>query len=259
MSLVEYEQDAGTATITFNRPEKRNALTYAMLGAFQEAVSRAGEDPEVRAVIVTGAGGAFSAGTDLSELASTDTEARGGGNGQRGGRGSWWLSACPKPVVAAVDGPAVGLGAELTSQADVRVATTRARFGWNFVLRGLIPDTGAGTWLLPRLVGVPTAVRWLYSGELIDADEALRAGYVSRVVAPEELVDAARAEAERFSKASPFAVRRVKELVYEGLERGIDEHLRHHGEALQACFRSEDHREGVTAFLERREPRFTGA
>jgi enoyl-CoA hydratase len=171
----------------------------------------------------------------------------------------WWpLAACPKPVIAAVDGPAVGMGAEFTSQCDVRIASTRARFAWNFVHRGLVPDTGAGTWLLPRIIGLPAALRLLYSGDFLGADEALAIGYVARVVEPEQLMNAAREEAARFLASSPLSQRLIKDLVYRGLERGLGEHMRHHVEALQACFRSEDHKEGVAAFLERREAHFTG-
>jgi enoyl-CoA hydratase len=171
----------------------------------------------------------------------------------------WWpLAACPKPVIAAVDGAAVGMGAEFTSQCDVRIASTRARFAWNFVHRGLVPDTGAGTWLLPKIVGLPAALRLLLSGDFLGAEEALAIGYVARVVEPEELQDAAREQASAFLRGSPFAQRAIKELVYRGLERDLTEHMRAHVEALQAAFRSEDHKEGVASFLEKREPRFTG-
>jgi enoyl-CoA hydratase/carnithine racemase len=210
--------------------------------------------------VLTGAGGAFCAGTDLSDLAATPEEDRSGAGRPRDGSRAepWPLVACPKPVVAAVDGPAVGMGAEFATQCDVRLASDRARFGWNFVQRGLVPDTGAGSFLLPRLIGPSAALRLLLSGELIDAAEALRLGFVAAVVRPDELAAAAEAEARRYLAASPFAVRRVKALVYAGLARPVDEHLRETGALLEECFRSEDHREGVAAFLERREARFTG-
>lgn len=255
--------DGGIACITLNRPDKRNAMTYGMLDDFRAAVRRAGDDAAARAVVVTGSGGSFCAGTDLSELSETSREERGGagqaeGDAEPGPWAAWPLLACPKPVVAAVDGPAVGMGAEFTSQADVRIASTRARFAWNFGLRGLVPDTGAGSWLLPRLVGVSQALRLLYSADFLDAWEAQRLGYVVQVVEPGDLHDAATEEARRYLATSPFATAKVKELTYRGLDRGLDEHLRHHREALEACFRSADHREGVAAFLERRQPRFTG-
>jgi enoyl-CoA hydratase/carnithine racemase len=235
-------------------------MTYAVLADFHEAVARAGEDDAVHAVVLTGAGGAFCAGTDLSDLAATPEDARatGGRSGTSRRVEAWPLVACPKPVVAAVDGPAVGMGAEFATQCDVRIASDRARFGWNFVRRGLVPDTGAGSFLLPRLIGPSAALRLLLSGELIDAAEALRLGFVHAVVAPEDLAAAADAEARRYLAASPFAVRRVKGLVYAGLSRPVGEHLRETAALLEECFRSEDHREGVAAFLERRDARFTG-
>jgi enoyl-CoA hydratase len=157
-----------------------------------------------------------------------------------------------------VDGAAVGMGAEFTSQFDVRIASSRARFAWNFAQRGLVPDMGAGSWLLPRLIGLQPALRLLYSGDFLTADGALELGYVTQVVEPEQLLPAARAEAERFFQGSPFSHRRIKELVYRGLERDVDVHMTHHRQALQECFGSQDHAEGVASFLERRAPRFTG-
>jgi enoyl-CoA hydratase len=255
--VIQYAVEGGIATITLNRPEKRNAMTFAMLEAFLDAVRRAGEDGEARVVILTGAGGAFCAGTDLSDLASRPSGHRAQGGRDESGR--WWpLVQCPKPVIGAIDGPAVGMGAEFTSQCDVRIASTRARFAWNFAHRGLVPDTGAGTWLLPRILGHAQALRLLYSGEFLDAERALALGYVSRVVEPEQLLEAAAELARQFLAGSPLSHRLTKDLVYEGLERGHADHLRSHAGALRRCFESEDHREGVASFLERRPARFTG-
>jgi len=255
---IRYEVADGVGTITIDRPEKRNAMTFQMLAEFIETVRRAGTDDDARVVIVTGAGGAFCAGTDLADLDTIPGETR-PVRGEADESEVWWpLASCPKPVIAAVDGPAVGMGAEFSSQCDVRIASTRARFAWNFVHRGLVPDTGAGTWLLPRIIGLPAALRLLYSGDFLSADDALTLGYVARVVEPDALTDAARDEARRFLGGSPFSQRLIKDLVYRGLERDLGEHMRNHVDALKACFRSEDHKEGVASFLERREPRFTG-
>lgn len=262
MSRIRYEVADRVATLTIDRPDKRNAMTFADLADFESAVGRAGDDDGVAAVVITGAGGAFCAGTDLTDLAATPEDERSGrgrgGRGERSGTAPWSIVGCPKPVIAAVDGPAVGLGVELATQCDVRIASTRARFGWVFVRRGLVPDTGAGTLLLPRLIGPSEAMRLLFSGDTIDAAEALRLGFVTAVVEPDALADAARAEADRYREASPFAVRRTKQLVYAGMANAIDEHVRLTGRLLQECFHSADHREGVAAFLERRPARFTG-
>jgi enoyl-CoA hydratase len=151
---IRYDvDDEGIATVTIDRPEKRNAMTYAMLGAFLGRVAEAGADERVRVVIVTGAGGAFCAGTDLADLSTIPGETRGTRGGAAEGEKWWPLVRCPKPVIGAIDGYAVGMGAEFTSQCDVRIVSDRARFAWNFAHRGLVPDTGAGSWILPRLIG----------------------------------------------------------------------------------------------------------
>ena len=257
---IRYEVDQRIATITIDRPEKRNAMTYAVLRDFNEAIVRAGRDDEARVVIITGAGGAFCAGTDLSELDDTPEDQRSGGarSDDDRAREPWPIVACPKPVIAAVDGPAVGMGAEFITQCDVRIASDRARIGWVFVKRGLVPDTGAGSWLLPRLIGTTAALRLLLSGETIDAEESLRLGVVSEVVPPDDLIEAARTEARRYLDASPFAIARTKRLVYDGMARSIGEHVGATGRMLEECFRSEDHAEGVRSFLERRPAEFTG-
>lgn len=256
---IRYDIDAdGIATLTIDRPEKRNAMTYAMLRKFTDCVNEAGADKRVRVLIVTGSGGAFCAGTDLADLATVPGESR-GTRGRADEGHKWWpIVLCPKPVIAAVDGYAVGMGAEFSSQCDVRIVTNRARFAWNFAHRGLVPDTGAGSWLLPRLIGPSRALRLLYSGAFLEAEEAKAIGYANEVVAPEALPGAANNEAKRYLASSPFSIRRMKELVWHGLERSVDEHMEAHVQALTECFRSADHKEGVAAFLERRPAKFTG-
>jgi enoyl-CoA hydratase/carnithine racemase len=255
---IRYEVADGVATVTIDRPEKRNAMTYAVLGEFIEAIGHAGEDPDARVVIVTGVPGAFCAGTDLSDLSTVPGEQR-GLRGEAHERDRWWpIVQCPKPTIAAVDGPAVGMGAEFTSQCDLRLATPNARFAWNFSHRGLVPDTGAGSWLLPRLVGHQQAMRLLYTGEFLTADEALALGYVLAVVPADDLLTTADSLARRILAGSPLSHRLVKQLVYEGYGRDVGEHMAAHTQALATCFRSEDHKEGVASFLERRPASFTG-
>jgi 2-(1,2-epoxy-1,2-dihydrophenyl)acetyl-CoA isomerase len=152
MREIRYEVVDGVASLTIDRPEKRGAMTYAMLDEFSACVARAGADEAVRVLVVTGVPGSFCAGIDLADLAGRAPDDRGRADGDGAGDGAGGdvplLMGCPKPVVAAVDGMAVGMGAEFATQADLRVVSTRARFRWNFVHRGLVSDTGAGTWLL---------------------------------------------------------------------------------------------------------------
>lgn len=255
---IRYERDGGVGVIVIDRPEKRNAMTFALLFEFIETVREAGADDAVSVVVVTGVPGSFCAGTDLADLSTIPGE-------QRGLRGSaeetdkWWpLVECPKPTICAVDGPAVGMGAEFTSQCDLRLASTNARFAWNFVHRGLVPDTGAGTWLLPRIIGLQNALRLTYTGDMIDADEALRIGYVIDVVDPSELMDRTLELAHRVATGSPHSHRLIKSLTYEGLTSSVAEHMVRHTGAMSDSFKSADHKEGVTAFLERRPAKFTG-
>jgi enoyl-CoA hydratase/carnithine racemase len=256
--MIRSETRDGIAHVIIDRPEKRNAMTYAMNADFFAAVHRAGHDDAVSAVIIEGTGGAFCAGTDLSDLDNTPTDERGVRGANPEGPRVFQIVACPKPVIAAVDGPAMGMGAEFATQCDVRIASTRAKFGWVFVLRGLVSDTGAGTFLLPRIIGPTEAMRLLYSGETIDAARALEIGFVTAVVEPDELPAAAEAEAKRYANASPFALRRTKQLIYGGMHNSLEQHVIQTAELLKECFGSKDHAEGVAAFLERRPANFTG-
>jgi enoyl-CoA hydratase/carnithine racemase len=256
--MIRSETRDGIAHVIIDRPEKRNAMTYAMNADFFAALHRAGQDDAVSAVIIEGTGGAFCAGTDLADLNDTPTDERGVRGANPEGPRVFQIVACPKPVIAAVDGPAMGMGAEFATQCDVRIASTRAKFGWVFVLRGLVSDTGAGTFLLPRIIGPTEAARLLYSGETIDAQRALEIGFVSAVVEPDELPAAAEAEAKRYANASPFAVRRTKQLLYDGMHNSLEQHVAETAELLKECFHSKDHAEGVAAFLERRPANFTG-
>lgn len=255
---ISYSRQGRVGTITIDRPEKKNAMTFAILGEFIQTVADAGADDAIAVLVITGVPGAFCAGTDLADLASIPGP-------QRGLRGTseetekWWpLVQCPKPTICAVDGPAVGMGAEFTVQCDVRLASTNARFAWNFVHRGLVPDTGAGTWLLPRIIGVQNALRLMYTGEMIDAAEALKLGYVLEVTEPGELLDRAYNLAEQIASGSPHSLKLIKDLTYQGLTSPVGEHMSRHTQAMAQCFKSDDHQEGVAAFLERRPAHFTG-
>ena len=256
--LILYEVVDGVCNITMNRPEKKNAMSFVMLRDFIAAFSRAGEDEEARVVVLRGSSSAFCAGTDLSDLSSIPGQER-GLRGSAEERGKWWpIVECPKPVIGVVDGPAVGMGAEFASQCDIRIASNRARFAWNFSHRGLVPDTGAGSWLLPRLIGTSQALELLYSGEFISATEAYELKFISGVYEPKDLERKTKKLTDSVLMGSPFSHRRIKSLVYNGLGSEVGEHMARHTSALGECFKSEDHKEGVASFLERRSPRFKG-
>lgn len=256
--LIRYHVDGKVGVITIDRPEKRNAMTYAMLGDFIDTVGRADDDHATTVLVITGVPGSFCAGTDLADLATVPGETR-GLRGSAEEKHKWWpIAQARKPTIGAIDGPAVGMGAEFSSQCDIRLASTQARFAWNFVHRGLVPDTGAGTWILPRIVGMQQALRLLYTGEMIDADTALSLGYVVDVLPSDDVLPAAMALANTIASGSPHSLGLIKSLVHEGLTSSVGEHMGRHTEALAACFKSDDHREGVASFLERRPPEFTG-
>jgi enoyl-CoA hydratase/carnithine racemase len=255
---IHYEVAGAVATITIDRPERRNALDRDHVQDLLAAIARASTDDAARAVVVTGAGGVFSSGTDMSSPDDIGPAHDDWWETMRPD-GFWWpIVESPKPFIAAVDGAAIGMGVELTSHCDWRIASTRARFGWNFVHRGLVPDTGAGTWLLPRQVGLANALRLVFEGEPIRAETAKGMGYVHAVVEPEALLRSAREQAEKLAAASPLSIRLAKRLIYEGLGRSWSDHLPAHVAAFGECLASSDHAEGVAAFFDRRPPRFTG-
>jgi enoyl-CoA hydratase len=255
---IRYHVDGKVGVVTIDRPEKRNAMTYAMLGQFIETVGRADEDPSTTVLVITGVPGAFCAGTDLADLATVPGEVR-GLRGSAEEKHKWWpIAQARKPTIGAIDGPAVGMGAEFSSQCDLRLASDNARFAWNFVHRGLVPDTGAGTWLLPRIIGLQPALKLLYTGEMIDAAEAEQLGYVLDVVPSADLLPAVMELAGTIAAGSPHSLGLIKSLVHDGLTAPVGEHMQRHTAALAACFKSDDHREGVASFLERRPAQFTG-
>jgi len=250
----------GIVTITLNRPDKLNAFIGHMRRDLAEALEHAGSDRSIRVVIVTGAGRAFCAGGDVGFMAELmqrrDSEefARILGAGRRVITA---IRHMTKPVIAAVNGPASGAGSNLAFACDLRIASNTATFSQSFVKVGLHPDWG-GTYFLPRLVTPNKACELFFLGESIDAAEALRLGMVNQVVAPEELENVTMQLAERLRAAPPIALAAAKQAVYASEAADLEEMLRYETEAQLRCFESEDGHEGVHAFLEKRDPRFTG-
>jgi enoyl-CoA hydratase/carnithine racemase len=251
----------GVLTLTLSRPQRLNAVTRTMIGELVEAFDRADADDGVRVVIVTGAGRAFSAGADLSAGPGTfDRVARREGEPHRDGGGLVTLRIFDlrKPVIAAINGPAVGFGVTMTLPMDVRLASTQARLGFVFTRRGVVPEA-CSTWFLPRLVGMARAAEWVLSGRVFSAEEALAGGLVSRVLAPEALLPAARELALEIARnTSAVSVALARQMLWSLL--GADHPMAAHrldSRCMEYTGRSADAHEGVAAFLDKRPPRFT--
>ena len=260
---IRYEVAERVATVTLNRPARLNAFTIRMRDELISAFERADADDEVRAVIVTGAGRAFCAGADLSGGSTTFDYAKRGAAGSEeatrdgGGRVSLALYASRKPVIAAVNGAAVGVGVTMTLPMDIRIASSAAKFGFVFARRGIVPEA-CSSWFLPKAVGLSRAAEWLYTGRVFGADEALAGGLVSRVVAPEALMPTALALAREIAdNTSAVAVALARQMLWR--MAGADHPMEAHkvdSRGIVAMGASPDVAEGVSAFLEKRAPRF---
>ncbi len=253
-------QEDGVRTVTLNRPEALNALTIESMGDLALSLEAAGADPTVRVVILTGAGAAFSAGGDLKFLQEIPAMPPARvkevvyGTFQRVTRA---LRGMPKPVIAAVNGAAVGAGCEIAVAADFRIAAEQARFGEVWIKLGCVPALG-GMYLLPRIVGLAKATELILTGEIIDAREALRIGLVNRVVPHAELGEAARALALSLANGPAKAIALAKAALNRGLDSTLWAELESTVQAQLQCFETKDFAEGVRALVERRPPRFTG-
>ena len=263
-SQIRYEVSESIATITLHRPEKMNAFTGVMMRELLEAFDIIDADDAVRAVIVTGEGKAFCAGADLSSGARTfddgdwsspsDEHVRRDGGGQVTLR----IFACKKPVIAAINGAAVGIGATMTLPMDVRLASDSARIGFVFTRRGIVPEA-CSSWFLPRVVGISRAAEWVYTGRILPAQEALAGGLVRSVHAPEELLSAARSLAREIAdNTSGVSVALSRQMLWRmlGASHPMDAH-RADSRGIQMRGRSADAHEGVTSFLEKRPARFS--
>jgi len=259
---IRYEVKDRVATVTLYRPDKLNAFTRRMRDELIDAFGRADADDSVRAVIVTGAGRAFCAGADLSGGGATFDYARRDDAGQEdhrdgGRRVSLSIFALKKPVIAAINGAAVGVGATMTLPMDIRIASSAAKFGFVFARRGIVPEA-CSSWFLPKVVGISRAAEWVYTGRVFGADEALAGGLVSRVVAPEDLMPAALALAREIAdNTSAVAVALARQMLWR--MAGADHPMEAHkvdSRGIFAMGASPDVKEGIAAFMEKRAPDF---
>lgn len=256
-----YEVKDHIATLTLNRPDRLNALGGSLRDDLHDAIMRSAADPDVRVMIITGAGKGFCAGGDVKAM----NEAKEGRRERplmekiAPGRDRTLLAMrdAPQPIIAAVNGAAAGAGMNLALGCDIRLASTAAKFSQAFVKRGLHPDWG-GTYFLPRVVGMAKAAELIFTGAVIDAAEALRLGIVSQVLAPEELLPAARALATAIAAGPPIAIRLAKRGLYRNAESDLRTALEYETFAQNTCFETEDATEGIKAFVEKRAPQFKG-
>ena len=255
---LRVEVDGPVATLTLDRPQTLNALTVPVKIALREALESIAADTAVRSVILTGAGRAFCAGQDLAErdepdAAPLEVEVR-----ERYNPIIRALRSMGQPVIAAVNGVAAGAGASLAFACDLRIAAEEARFVLAFGRIGLVPDSGA-TWFLPRLVGPAKAAELALVGDAMDAAEALQLGLVSRVVPGDQLMTEARALADRLAEGAPLALSLTKGALERSLTVDLDEALEGEAKLQGIAGASADHAEGLAAFREKRQPRFTGS
>jgi len=265
----------GILTLTLNRPDQLNSFTVEMANELEDAFKRASDDKAVRAIVVTGAGRAFCAGMDLTrsgnvfgldeslEPTLADMNERlddpGIRNGLRdtGGRVTLSIFACTKPVIAAINGPAVGIGATMTLAMDVRLASEKARIGFVFGKIGIVPEA-CSSWFLPRVVGLSQALEWCYTADILDAEEAKRGGLVKAVLPPDQLLPEAYKLARRFvENRSPVAVALTRQMLYRNAAQPHPLEA-HKIDSLAVYYVSrQDGKEGVKSFLEKRTPTFT--
>lgn len=261
-STILYDVEDGILTITLNRPEALNAFNTPMLEELLDACDRADTDDEVKAIIVTGAGRAFCAGADLSSGGNTfNSDARSdrssGINPDGGGRLTLRLYELNKPIIAAINGPAVGVGVTMTLAMDIRLASTQAKFGFVFARRGIVPEA-CSSYFLPRAVGISKALEWCYSGKVFPAQEAMDGGLLRSLHEPDDLLTQAREiAAEIRDNTAPVSVALLRHMMWKML--GADHPMEAHKIDSRGIYyrgRSADSKEGVESFLEKRDANY---
>ncbi|MEX0761764.1 MAG: enoyl-CoA hydratase-related protein [Dehalococcoidia bacterium] len=265
--LVDRDSVNGVCTITLARPQRLNALSASLLGSLADAIENVSADSSVRAVVLAASGEAFCSGADTDEMAGgagtgPHKAGEGGPEALRQGfhdaqRVILGLHHLEKPVIAAVNGAAVGAGFDLACACDIRLAGPKARFMAAYVRVGLFPGYG-GTWFYPRLLGMAKAAELMFTGDFLEAEEAERIGFVNRVVPQDSLLDEARALAARIAAGPPIAIRLAKTMMNRGLQMDLDTAMQMAAAAESITLSSRDHLEGMAAMRERRKPEFKG-
>lgn len=259
LTRIRWEENDGIGVATINRPERLNALDLRTLVELDMVFERAQNVPRIRCVVITGSGRAFSAGADVKEWSSGESE-------KDEGADDWTRRAhafmsrvyhLPKPVIAAVNGVAVGAGCDLTLVADLRIASTNARFGEVYVNVGFSPDAG-GSFLLPRLIGPTRAAEMIFTGRIIDAQEANQIGLLNQLVEPDDLMPATMELAHKLANGPTVAIGLAKENMRRNAFLGFEDALAVEHRAGTICGATEDHREGLRAAVEKRKPVFKG-
>ncbi|MFC1858255.1 enoyl-CoA hydratase/isomerase family protein [Thermodesulfobacteriota bacterium] len=259
---ILFEKEDGVATLTLNRPDKFNAITPEMayetlIGIFNQIKI----DDEIRAIIITGAGKGFCSGTDVSARLAKRLEGEIDEPRHEKidvvGRFILNIADMDKPVIAAINGIAAAAGLSIALASDIRIASEKARFGAIWIRRGLIPDVGA-TYFLPRIIGLDKALELTLKGDIIDAQEALKIGLVTRLVPHDELMSNARELAVKIAKGPAVAIELLKRGLYRSLNNDLKVQLDYESYAQNLCRQTDDHKEGVRSFMEKREPNFKG-
>jgi enoyl-CoA hydratase/carnithine racemase len=258
---IKYDVADGVARITLNRPERLNALSQVMRKEIFQAVTQSDERDDVRVIVVTGEGRGFCSGGDVKAMNEANTAGTSSALIDKVApsrdKAVLAMRNSPKPLIAAVNGPAAGAGMNIALACDIRIASTDAKFAQSFAKRGLHPDWG-GTYFLPRVVGMAKACEMIFTGKVISAQEALDLGIVSELVTPDALMDTVGELANAIAAGPPIAIRLAKRAMYRSMDTSLREALEFETYAQNICRDTDDAKEGIKAFVEKRAPKFTG-